>query len=129
VWAPQNAIDGDVGTAWSSNGYDKPLNTEWFTVDIGTTQKLGRIRVVPRDDGYGFRQDFKFQTSNDGTIWTDIPGQSYIGYTNPGSTDQIFTFSAVSARYVRMYATKLGADDYGTFYFQLEDIYPQRVSR
>jgi len=129
VWAPQNAIDGDVNTAWSSNGYDKPANTEWFVVDMGTPQKLARIRVVPRDVGYGFPLDFKFQTSNDGTIWTDIPGQSYIGYPNPGSMEQVFTFTAVTARYLRMYATRLRPDDYSTYYFQLEDIYPQRVAR
>jgi outer membrane protein assembly factor BamD (BamD/ComL family) len=129
VWAPQNAIDGDVNTAWSSNGYDKPANTEWFVVDMGTPQKLARMRVVPRDVGYGFPLDFKFQTSNDGTIWTDIPGQSYIGYPNPGSMEQVFTFTTVTARYLRMYATRLGPDDYSTYYFQLEDIYPQRVAR
>jgi hypothetical protein len=129
VWAPQNAIDGDVGTNWSSGEHDNPVNTEWFVVDMSTPQKIERILVYPRDGGWCFPWDFKFQTSNDNANWIDIPGQSYIGYPNPGSTEQVFTFTAVAARYLRMYATRLRPDDYGAYYFQLEDIYPQGHSR
>jgi len=125
-WAPEYGIDGNVNTCWSSIGYDSQANTEWIAVNMGKSQNIGRIRLFPRDGGWGFPQDFKFQTSNDGTNWTDIPGQSYVDYPNPGSAEQIFTFDPVIARYVRMYATKLGSDGFA-YYFQLEDIFPQQI--
>jgi hypothetical protein len=128
TWAPENGIDGDINTVWSSNGYDSPANTEWIVVNMGKSQNIGRIRVFPRDGGWGFPQDFKFQTSNDGTNWTDISGQSYVDYPNPSSAEQIFTFDPVIARYVRMYATKLGTDGFA-YYFQLEDIFPQQIGK
>lgn len=126
IWAPDFAIDGDVNTVWSSNGHDSTANNEWIVVNMGELQNLGRVRVIPRDGGLGFPQDFKFQTSKDGTNWTDIPGQSYFEYPNQGSAEQIFTFDPVIARFVRIYATKLGTDG-SDYYFQLEDIFPQRI--
>jgi hypothetical protein len=118
-------IDDDTDTFWSSTGRESSSGTEWYVVDMGTSQNLGRIRVVPRPFGYGFPQDFKFQISNDGTTWQDIPGQSYLAYDGTFT----FTFNPVSARYVRMYATRLGADDHGDWYFQILEIYPQIFSR
>ncbi len=124
-----NGIDDDTATFWSSTWHENSAATEWFVVDIGTTQNLGRVRLIPRPLGYGFPQDFKFQVSNDGTNWIDIPGQNYVAYADTFGAEQAFTFNPVSARYVRMYATRLGADDQGDWYFQLLEIYPQTFSR
>lgn len=118
------AIDNNNETCWSSTGHgSNPMETEWISVDTGTINSIGEIEVVPRVAGYGFPVDFKFQFSTDGISWTDVPGQSYINYPNPGSTIQRFTFgSNISARYIRIHATKLGPDNFGDYYFQLAEI-------
>lgn len=81
---------------------------------------IGGIQLTPRAN-LGFPVDFKIQSSSDAKNWTDVQGQSYSSYVNNGSI-KTFTFNApVLARYVRLYATKLGTDDNGGYYFQLNE--------
>lgn len=125
-WEPYKAIDGDPGSStgvYSSQLWATAANTEWLSVDLGSTQPVTGLNLKPRDNGLGFPVDFKLQSSTNGTTWTDISGQTYTNYTNPGSNMQSFKFSsAVSTRYVRLYATKLGSDG-SNFVLQIAQVY------
>jgi len=62
-------------------------------------------------------------TSSNGTLWTDISGQSYTNFTNPESTEQMFTLGvAVNPHYIRVYVTKIGKDSYNNNCMQLAEI-------
>lgn len=119
-WEPAKVADNHSSTNWSSNYHSTENNTEWVYIDTGVTQNITGVRLKPR--GYCFPKDFKLQYSTNGSSWTDIPGQSYTNYSDPGTTMQPFIFSSgVNARYIRLYATKLRADQYGYYYCQLAD--------
>ncbi|MDF9845251.1 MULTISPECIES: discoidin domain-containing protein [unclassified Paenibacillus] len=119
-WPASRLVDQNPSTVWSSLARYPAASTEWVVVDAGTTQMIGGIQITPRGN-LGFPVDFTIQSSNDAKSWTDIEGQSYSGYTNNGSV-KTFTFKApVFARYIRVYATKLGTDDNGGYYFQLNE--------
>ncbi|WNQ12907.1 discoidin domain-containing protein [Paenibacillus aurantius] len=121
-WGASNAADNQTGTIYSSIGHSSSNSTEWIAIDTGSVQAWSQLRVRPRAS-YGFPENFKIQTSNDGTTWSDIVGQSYVDYYNPEATTQVFPFSTlVNARYFRIYATKLRADDYGVYYLQMDEI-------
>ena len=123
VW---NAADR-TNECWVSQDHAAASNTEWLSIDMGVAQSITGIRVKPRaDGGTCFPVDFKFQYSSDNVNWTDISGQSYIDYPNPGGggNDIVFTFgSPVNARYIRLYATKLGYDG-NNYFLQINEMYP-----
>jgi len=122
-WEPYRSYDAQPGSCWSSQWYGGSDNTEWIYWDMGgTVNKLTGIQLTPRSGGSCFPVDFKLQYSNNGSTWTDITGQSYTNYPNPGSTTQSFKFgSSISARYIRLYATKLSPDSYGNYYCQIDE--------
>ncbi len=79
--------------------------------------------ITPRSAGLGFPINFALQTSNDAQTWTDVPGEVQTGFSNPGSTPVVRTFGMpILARYLRLYATRLGADNYGKYYLQLGEL-------
>ncbi|MCQ6562743.1 discoidin domain-containing protein [Paenibacillus mendelii] len=118
------AIDGNNATIYSSEGHAGPLFTEWLQVDLGSKQySLDAVRLDPRPKGYGFPVDFKLQYSDNGTTWNDIPGANFTNFSNPGNKEVVLPFTKrVNARYIRLYATKLGHDDFNTYYLQMEEM-------
>ncbi|HEX7663842.1 MAG TPA: discoidin domain-containing protein [Polyangiaceae bacterium] len=126
-WSGPKAWDGDPTTVFSSVSHAATdAAEEWVWVDLGATQSVTGVSVVPRASGLGFPVDFTIQTSTDGATFTVVPGATFTGYANPGSTTAAITFGAlVSARYVKLDATRLGADDSGNHYLQLSEITPQ----
>ena len=63
--APQNAVDGNPNTRWSS-GYE---DNQWIQVDLGSTVTFDRF-VLAWELAYA--ATFTIQVSNDGTTWTDV---------------------------------------------------------
>ena len=63
------AIDGDPSTFWQSE--DSPLPHS-LTVDMGRELRVGGFSYLPRQDRdlTGVVQDYRFETSADGTNWT-----------------------------------------------------------
>ncbi|HEY0826707.1 MAG TPA: discoidin domain-containing protein [Bacilli bacterium] len=122
-WGATNALDGNNATSYSSVSSTSATTVQWLSLDVGATQPIQGVRLTPRTDGLGFPVDFKFQSSNDGVSWSDISGASYTAYPNPGSTTKTFKFnSTVNTRYLRLYATKLGSDNFGNYYLQMAEI-------
>ena len=122
---PANVIDGDNSTFWTSD-QKSATGAEWIAMDMGQNCNISRIRLYPRtynEITNCFPVDFKLQYSTDGSTWNDVPGQSYTGYSTPGNNEQSFTFNtAVTARYIRLYATRFSADIYGDYYLQIAEM-------
>jgi hypothetical protein len=121
-----NAID-NKDSFWSSSGHVTAGNTEWIYIDLGETVDVDRIRLTPRWKGLGFPKGFELQYSDDAISWITIPGHKYNNYTPPLGdafidSDQWFDIEGIiKARYIRLYATELGKDDYGNYYCQIAE--------
>jgi hypothetical protein len=124
-WSATNVMDNNQSTCWSSNNDTGSggTTTEYIYVKLNSVMNVNQVHLVPRSGGLCFPVNFKFQYSTDGTTWTDVSGQTYTNYTNPGAIEQTFTFAAaVSAQYIRLYITKESLDDTNNYYAQIGDI-------
>lgn len=118
-----NAFDGNYATYYSSSSHAGATSAEWLGLDLGTATTINALQLVPRPLGYGFPTAYKAQASADAITWTDIPRTAYSGVPNPGSGAIDIPFETdISARYFRLYATTLGADNVGTFSLQLAEM-------
>lgn len=108
--------DGVDTTLWSSAEHDSPVATEWAAIYLGSTAvQVNRLVVVAGNaTAAGMPADFDLQYSSDGSSWTPIPGQSYVGYTSRVGAHE-FTFEPVTCKYLRLYATRLGQDSDGKY--------------
>jgi F5/8 type C domain/Putative Ig domain len=90
-----NAVDGNLGTRWSS-AFSDP---QWLEVDLGSTQSICQV-TLNWEAAYG--KAFQIQTSPDGTTWTPV----YSTTTGTGGTQTLAVTG--SGRYIRMYGTARG---------------------
>ncbi len=65
TWAAANAVDGNLGTRWSSAWSDP----QWLEVDLGATHTVTKV-VLDWERAYATA--FQIQVSDNGTTWTDI---------------------------------------------------------
>ncbi|MEZ0111570.1 hypothetical protein ABH920_005588 [Catenulispora sp. EB89] len=87
-----NAVDGNLGTRWSSQFSDP----QWLQVDLGSTRSICGVQLAWETAS---AKAYQIQTSNDGSTWTSV----YSTTTGPGGTENL-TVSG-SGRYIRMYGT------------------------
>ncbi|MCZ4098711.1 discoidin domain-containing protein [Streptomyces sp. H39-C1] len=87
--AAANAVDGNLGTRWSSANTD----SQWLQVDLGSSQPLCQV-VLNWESAYG--KAYQIQTSNDGKTWTT----AYSTTTGTGGSETLNING--SGRYVRM---------------------------
>ncbi|MWC30632.1 carbohydrate-binding protein [Paenibacillus sp. MMS18-CY102] len=90
------AVDGNSGTRWSSLFADP----QWIYVDLGSTTAINRVKLN-WEAAYG--KAYQLQVSNDAAVWTNV----YSTVAGDGGIDDV-TFSAATARYVRIYGTQRG---------------------
>ncbi|HEY0827628.1 MAG TPA: discoidin domain-containing protein, partial [Bacilli bacterium] len=125
-----NATDSQYESLYISNSSgSNPYATEWLAIDFGFLKYgVNKIMFYAREDFAGFPKDFKLQyRSSDSSAWVDITGQSYTNYTlSRGYTE--FNFTAVDAKAVRLYATKLSPDIYGNHYLQIAEMKAEQVA-
>ncbi|PIZ30706.1 MAG: hypothetical protein COY42_33525 [Armatimonadetes bacterium CG_4_10_14_0_8_um_filter_66_14] len=87
---------------------------KWVQVDLGRSQPLAAIRLVPMRhadrDGFGFPVRFKVEISDDPQFRKAvlIADQTAADYPNPGLKPVAFDANGAVGRYVRVTATKLG---------------------
>jgi fibronectin type 3 domain-containing protein len=106
-YAASNAVDGNLGTRWSSASSDP----QWLQVDLGATHTINQI-VLNWENAYA--KAFQIQTSTDGTTWTTI----YSTTTGTGGVQTVPVSG--SGRYVRMYGTQRGTGyGYSLWEFQV----------
>jgi RHS repeat-associated protein len=89
-----NALDGNPTTRWSS-AFSDP---QWLQVDLGAAKTIDRVRLFWEA---AYATAYQIQTSTDGTTWAN----AYTTTAGKGG-EEVVSFTAVSARYVRMYGTK-----------------------
>ena len=104
--------------------------TKWVQVDLGAAYPLTSIRLHPKwhqgNSGYGFPVRFRIEVSNDPTFasLTTVTNVT-TDFANPGYFPVPFAVNSISARYVRVTATKLyffAANNYTFALSQLEVI-------
>ncbi|WP_194892712.1 discoidin domain-containing protein [Catenulispora pinisilvae] len=62
---PQNAVDGDPNTRWSSAYEDD----QWIQVDLGSAVPFDQVVIVWEQ---AYAATYAIQTSNDASNWTDV---------------------------------------------------------
>jgi hypothetical protein len=87
-----DAVDGNLGTRWSS-AFSDP---QWLEVDLGSTQSICQVTLNWEN---AYAAAFQIQTSPDGSTWTTI----YSTTTGTGGTQTLNITG--SGRYIRMYGT------------------------
>ncbi|MEV6862182.1 discoidin domain-containing protein [Streptosporangium subroseum] len=102
-----SAVDGNLGTRWSS-AFSDP---QWIQIDLGATADITQV-VLNWENAYG--KAFQVQTSPNATTWTSI----YSTTTSTGGTQTLNVTG--SGRYVRMYGTQRSSQwGYSLWEFQV----------
>jgi hypothetical protein len=96
TYAASKAVDGSTSSSRWSAASGQTAN-QWVLVDLGATHTFAN--VVIKEVSYARVTAFKVQTSTDGTTFTDRATGTTIG------ANKSVSFTAVSARYVRLYLT------------------------
>ena len=92
------ANDGNAATRWSS----LYTNSQWWQVDLGSAQQVDEVKIN-WEAAYGAR--YLIQTSTDGKTFTTAAE-----VTNKGSGVKTTTFTARSARYVKIQGVTRGTE-------------------
>jgi hypothetical protein len=101
--------------------------TKWVQIDLGQAYLITNIVLHPKwhqgMPGYGFPIRFRIDVSNDPTFstFTTIANQA-TDYINPGYFRVPFAVNSISARYVRVTATKL-------YYYSVDNDYTFALSQ
>jgi LPXTG-motif cell wall-anchored protein len=120
-WAASHLTDGNISTNFSTNNSDHNSQdaVEQFTIDLGASTTFSSVALFPRTgattaDGkaVNFPEDFQIQASDN----ADFSGTPTVLATKTGITTTIdkpvtIDFTQTSARYVRLYVTKLGNNE------------------
>ena len=93
------AIDGDPATFWSATG---PAAPHWLRVDMGSPRWIGGFTYLPpAGGGAGTATSYRFETSDDGLVWTTRAEGSFGNMAN-NPVRQDVTFEAVKTRWFRL---------------------------
>lgn len=125
-WSRTALTDGQTRSApgysmgWSSHG----ASTANATVDLAGPTRFTSVVLRPRSDGEalgaGFPVDYTLQVSADNVTWSTVATKA--GQARPGISGETLSFAPVTARYVRIAATKLSADPVGDPRLQLAEL-------
>ncbi|WP_456505128.1 discoidin domain-containing protein [Arthrobacter sp. UYCu723] len=100
-----NVLDGNAATMWHSRWYPAPAAPlpHSITIDTKATRSISGLRYLPRTDlANGRVGSFEILVSTNGTTWSAPVAH---GTWADSSAEKTVTFTAVSARYVRLIAT------------------------
>jgi hypothetical protein len=105
TYSKEKATDANATTSWSTPSRPT-MQIEYLTVDLGSNQLVGRVRLLSRDvTGELFPEDFQIQVSTDNVNYTTL--QSVTGATSPAGTWHTYqSFAPTTGRYVRLWVTK-----------------------
>jgi hypothetical protein len=117
VWNPQNVVDGivmaswptDKTLGWHAGNYDTTDVEVWLQIDLEAYYVINRVVLYPRGNGgICFPKDYEIQVSENGIDWTTV--YCMTNDENIGEKARIIDFDEISAKYVRLYVTKLSDD-------------------
>lgn len=138
-WGLAGATDGrrysvDIASAplrgFSSDVGDSDSTPQSLTVDFGSSRPVDSISLWPYTPrsalSSGFPVDAVLQASTDGQTWEDLATLANYNGAAPVSGEQVFTFPATEARYVRLTANRLGSTQ-GGYALQLAELAAYRL--
>ncbi len=118
-WGPENAVDGDESTRWSSNTSDDA----WIQVELAEATMVDHVTILWED---ACAARYKVQVSNDGTGWTDATeeisqaaaecGQAVTHNLNAATADTAWKF----VRMQGIERTPISGTLYGMSLFELQ---------
>lgn len=100
-----NAVDGNTGTMWSGNYDRKDNENQWISIDLADKYSIDSIKITWGGDDRTWPQDYELQVSYDGSDYQPIGHYT----TKPANQNCKYTFTNVSARYVRVWAITAGS--------------------
>lgn len=92
---PENAVDGDMKSRWSSAIEDD----QWFYVDLGESKKISRVVIHWQTPA----ERYKILVSNDKENWTNVKDGEL---TAAISGKDVIEFDQTEARYVKFQGVK-----------------------
>lgn len=95
-YLPEYAVDGDIGTFWSSAFQD----SAWLAVNLGQTRRIRSVRITWEN---AYSKAFAIQVSHDGLTWTDV----FTEDDGTGGVSQI-AIEPVEAVHIRVFCSKRG---------------------
>ena len=123
-----NLTDGSRKTNYASDisKNTSPDSVEWFTVDLEEETAFNQVVMTPFYHSFNnsytadcFPIGYEIQVSHDGKSFETV---AVVEYQMEEAAPQTITFDQVTARYVRVYATKLDQhNDLGTYLIQLSE--------
>jgi hypothetical protein len=113
-FTPNEAVDGNSSTRWSSGQWTQNTNTGWIYVDLGALFNVNEVRL---NWERAYAVDYQIQVSSDGSNWVTI--DTITGNQSRGIAD--FTDLSGVGRFVRIYCTETstGSDNYSLYDFQV----------
>lgn len=111
-FAQEYVNDGSLELCFTSavkQHMDSPDAEEWIIIDLEKNYSIKTVVLYPRfDSGYGFPENYQIDVSTDKSTWTTVYTKVGDLGAEDGDTDpRIIDFDVVSARYVKLLATKL----------------------
>lgn len=114
VQAQAQAVNARAGRGYHAAEAARPDELKWVQLDLGQPRPISAIRLYPArhegKDGFGFPVRFKVEASNDPDFKDArlIADQTAADVPNPGIKPLEFDAKGVTARYVRVTATRIG---------------------
>jgi len=102
---PANAIDGTLGTRWSSGVAQAPGQT--FTMNLGSTRSIDGLDMSVGASSGDYPRGYSIATSTDGTTWS-----SPVASGGGSSPDTVVAFPATTAHYLRITQTGTASANY-----------------
>ncbi|HTA21842.1 MAG TPA: discoidin domain-containing protein [Polyangia bacterium] len=109
------AVDGNMGTRWSSQFSDP----QWLTVDLGATHSINRVTINWQNS---YAKDYQVRVSTDNATWTTIQSIT----NSDGGLDDLQGLSG-SGRYVQIYGTRR-ATQYGYSIWEIQIAAPDATT-
>ena len=100
-----NAVDGNTGTMWSGNENRKDNENQWISIDLEDKFSIDSIKITWGGNSGTWAQNYELQVSYDGTDYEPIAHYT----TTLANQNSKYTFTNVSAQYVRVWANKAGS--------------------
>lgn len=126
-----------VGQTAEQSGYQHPrldappLNPAWVQVDIGSSQPIDYIALVPAQldwqsldrQAYGFPKRFRIDVSDDANfiVFNTVADFTESDFPEPAVAPVVIHVSGQSARYVRVTVTKFALEN-GQYFFALAEL-------
>ncbi len=109
-YLPDQAINGNSSTRWSSGQWMQNSSTGWIYVDLGDPYNISEVRLNWQT---AYAVNYQIQVSQDGVNWTTIQ----VVTNNQSAGIAAFSDLSAAGRYVRIYCTQpsAGSDNYSLY--------------